>query len=136
MDELIFARITSDIAVMALVDNVNPVQPEPDSGLSSLYYSLLSVEDDAALSGPTGLAKYQYAFDVLDEDPTIVRATLLALHDRLNGWRGGPVLGCFRESEVSVIEEQGFHGQATYTMWARGYRSYSHAASGSLSLHA
>lgn len=134
MDELLYDRLSNDDAIMALVQSINPVEPEPDSGLASLYWAQLGVEDVVDMSGPSGLSKWSYSFDVIDQDPTTVSLVLAAIHSSLSAWRSRPVQGCFRQTSLAVVEEQGYHGQATYDIWADDFGSFRHDGGGSLSV--
>lgn len=117
VDALLYDRLITDAAITSLVADINPVHPEADSGLPSLYYTLLGVEDQLSLSGPTGVKKYNYAVDVVHIDPTVIDTILTAVYDRLKTWATPVVQGCFLDSQVTVQEDDGYHGQQSYSLW-------------------
>lgn len=120
MDELVYARLRAIPTVDAVVeDRINPVMPDPDSGLPSLYYYVTSTEDSHTLDGADDIRKATYAFDMLHEDPTVIAAVFDAIRADFKDWRTDDVRGAFPVTTTTVPEDMVYHGQLTYSIWFR-----------------
>jgi hypothetical protein len=118
MDELVYERISGITAITDIVeDRINPVSPEPDSALPSLYYWVQSSEDPTNLGGYDEIVKRVYAFDMLHEDPTVISTVFEALRASFRTWRTDVVRGAFPVTWVTVPEDFVFHAQMTYAIW-------------------
>lgn len=119
MDPTIYARLSTDPALAALVDDrIFPVVPSPDTRLPYVVYAKTSTEDVLSLNGPVGLTIYTYQMDfwTLNLDDNLQLAQTVS--DRLHGWRENAVQGCFREDDSLQLEDVGFHGTQTYRIFA------------------
>lgn len=98
--------------------NIFPDVPTTDTQLPFVVYWVQSSEPTNTLDGQVRPTNYTVSIETWAVTISTVAAVLDAVRVALNGYRDDAVQGAFLQSENTTAEETGYHGQATYSIWA------------------
>lgn len=119
MESTIYARLKDFAALNAVVGNrIYPTTPTEDTTAPFVVYTITGSEPQVHTQGVSNLSRYTLDIDAWAIDLDATLEALDATRQAFHGYRGGTIQGSFLTSQQTQPEEDGFHGQQSFNVWA------------------
>jgi hypothetical protein len=119
IEQTIHARLAADTTLDGLVDGrMFPAEPSINTPIPYLYFSVTSTDSQNFNSGPSSLTRYGFTVDMWAKTAPDLWPIMDRVRYVLHGWRGGNVQLCSETGTSTDQQEQGYHAQKTFVLWA------------------
>lgn len=113
--------MTPEQAVFQVIEsvtpNVFPTQPEANTPLPFIVYTVTGAEPVRNLGGPATLTKYTVQIESWADTSADANALLAGVRAVLDHYQGGQIHRAFWEGQDTQQADDGYHGTATYSVW-------------------
>ena len=103
--------------IESVTPNVHPTQPEANTDLPRIVYTVTASEPVRNLQGLGSLTKHTVQIESWADTSADANALLAGVRAVLDGYQGGQIHRALWNGHDTQPEDLGYHGTATYTVW-------------------
>lgn len=103
--------------ISAVTPNIYPTNPEPNTALPFVVYTVIGAEPVRNLGGLASLVRYTVQIESWATTSADANALLAGVRNALDGYQGGQIQRAMWDSQDTQQAEDGYHGVAVFTVF-------------------